>query len=109
MHATPTSLPLLVRHSQWIVVGTVQAVRWDAYRLTGAEAPAFYPDQVFRLRVQQTLKDTRSAWARLREPAPALALKPYNARHLAPGDHGIFFLTRNAIPKQGGAPYDLTA
>ena len=36
-------------------------------------------------------------------------LKPYNTRHLAPGDGGIFFLTRNAIPKQGGAPYTLAA
>jgi hypothetical protein len=105
----PPSLPLLVQHSQWIVIGTVQAVLWDAYRPGAGEPPAFYPDQVLAVRVQAGLKDTRSAWARLRERGPALVLKPYNMRHLAPGEAGIFFLTRNAIPKQGGAPYALAA
>jgi hypothetical protein len=55
------------------------------------------------------LKDTRSRWARLVERESVLVLKPYNARHLAVEDLGIFFLTRNAVPAQGGVPYALPA
>jgi hypothetical protein len=105
----PTPLPLLIRHAQWIVVGTVIAVMWDAAQPAGSERPAFYPDQVLRVRVGVTLKDTRSPWRRLWERGTVQVHKPYNARRLAPGDGEIFFLTRNAVPAQGGAPYDLTA
>ena len=108
MNPDPTPLPLLVRHAQWIVLGTVTEVLWDAYQ-PGATVPQFYPDQVVMLRVGETLKDTRSAWRRLRERGAVQVHKPYSARHWAPGDAGIFFLTRNAVPQQGGAPYDLAA
>jgi hypothetical protein len=108
MTLAPTPLPLLVRHAQWIVVGAVLEVVWDAYT-PAASVPQFYPDQVLRLRVRAGLKDTRGGWRRIWERGTVLIHKPYNARRLAPGDAGIFFLTRNAVPAQGGAPYDLPA
>lgn len=111
--AAPTPLALLVAYAQWIVAGTVEAVVWDAGgapALAGAApAFAFYPDQVVRLRIAHSLKDTRARWRRLVERGAVLVWKPYNARRLAPGDRGIFFLTRNAIPAQGGVPYALPA
>jgi hypothetical protein len=110
--ASPTPLAVLVKHAQWIVLGTVVAVIWDAYRpppdaAGETPAPAFYPDQVLRVQVSLILKDTRSLWGRLVERKTVLVLKPYNARRLAPDDRGFFFLTRNAVPAQGGVPYDL--
>lgn len=105
----PTPLPLLIQHAQWIVAGTVIAVLWDAAQPAGGGPPALYPDQVVRVRVATTLKDRRGWWRRLRERGSVAVHKPYNARRLAPGDGGIFFLTRNAVHAQGGAPYDLTA
>ena len=108
--APPTPLALLVQYAQWIVLGTVVAVIWDAYHSPpGAPSPAFYPDQVLRLQISLIFKDTRAAWWRLVEREVVLVLKPYNARHLAVDDRGLFFLTRNAVPAQGGVPYDLAA
>ena len=85
------------------------AVVWDAAKPAGTGPPAFYPDQVVRVRIGATLKDMRGLWRRLRERGSVAVHKPYNARRLVPGDAGIFFLTRNAVPAQGGAPYDLPA
>lgn len=108
--AAPTPLALLVEYAQWIVAGTVQAVVWEAAGAAGGRAgSAFYPDQVVRLRITRRFKDTRSRWRRLVERRTVLVWKPYNVRHLAPGDGGIFFLTRNAVPAQGGVPYALRA
>ena len=107
MMLDPTPLPLLVRHAQWIVAGEVQAVLAEAPPAPGV--PGFFGDQVLRVRVRAGLKDTRP-WPRLLwERGTILVHKPYNARRLAPGDAGIFFLTRNTIPAHGGAPYDLPA
>jgi hypothetical protein len=108
--APPTPLALLVEYAQWIVLGTVMAVIWDAHRPaavddSGSAAPAFYPDQVLRVQVSMILKDTRSVWWRMVEREAVLILKPYNTRRLVLDDRGIFFLTRNAIPAQGGMPY----
>jgi hypothetical protein len=107
----PTPLALLVEYAQWIVLGTITAVVWDAAAplSAGTPPPVFYPDQVVRLHVAGVLKDTRSRWARLVEREAVLVLKPYNARHLAVNERGIFVLTRNAVPAQGGVPYALPA
>jgi hypothetical protein len=107
----PTPLPLLVQYAQWIVLGTIAAVVWDAAPplAAGVPSPPFSPDQVVRLHIAGVLKDTRGVWTRLVERESVLVLKPYNARHLAVEDLGIFFLTRNAVPAQGGVPYALPA
>ncbi len=106
----PTPLALLVQYAQWVVLGTITAVAWDAHKVpTGAATPTFYPDQVVRLHIAGVLNDTRSVWERMVEGTDVLILKPYSARHLEPDTQGIFFLTRNAVPAHGGVPYALPA
>lgn len=107
----PTSLALLVQYAQWIVLGTITTVVWDAQpaSVTPLRQPTFYPDQVVRLHIAGILNDTRSLWERLVEHTDVLVLKPYNARYLEPDTPGIFFLTRNAVPAHGGVPYALPA
>ena len=59
--------------------------------------------------VHSALKDTRGRLARWMGGGRLLVHKPYSVRRLAVGDGGLFFLTRNAVPTQGGPPFDATA